>query len=439
MFKITHVAAVTAMLLAAPSFASGGGDDKPDDKHPRHHKLRYLKEAPNLYEDKEMAPDSVPFEPSIHVGSIVHMYGSADQRGFGPGGASLDDNASKWDHSFSIYRARILVGGQLSEKGSFFLETELPAPPTLIGSSAKNMGVTPRILDAQYEHKFHNSFQIIAGLILTSHNRNGLQGAAALMANDFTYFQYPYNMFESSPLQGFLGRDVGIATRGFLLDDQFEYRLGLYSGRRTSNDAAPGFDSQAPFRVVGRFVYNFLEPEKAYYYSGTNLGKGETVALAAGFDTQASYANVGSDLFVDVPIGDAGSVTLNSAFTYMSGGTKDPMDYKYSFANMIPKQTITHIELGYYFKDVKLQPWIRYENQAINADEEQTGGADVDDFNTAGSSMVLGGGLNYFFNDYGTNLRLSYTTFNNEVMNGEGEFESTSFGSFWCQLQFFIF
>ncbi|MHC5954190.1 hypothetical protein ACYTX9_09760, partial [Streptococcus pyogenes] len=76
--------------------------------------------------------------------------------------------------------------------------------------TSKNVKVSPIILDAQYEHTFSNAFMLIAGLQLVSHNRNGLQGAASLMANDFTYFQYPYNLFENSPLQGNFGRDLGV-------------------------------------------------------------------------------------------------------------------------------------------------------------------------------------------------------------------------------------
>lgn len=386
-----------------------------------------LREQPAFSDAATETNDTVPFKPSVQVGAIVHMFASTSQSGFGPGGGAGTD----WQKGVTLYRARVLVGGQLSKKGSFFMETDLPSPVGgLNGDGTKNVKVSQIILDAQYEHAFCNQFNVIAGLQLVSHNRNGLQGAAALMANDFTFFQYPYNLFANSPLQGNFGRDLGVNFRGFFLKDKFEYRLGMFTGRRFSNSS--------PFRVVGRVVYNFLDAEKDFYYAGTKLGNGKTIALGAGFDAQTTYSNVGADLFIDVPLGSPGSLTLNSAFTYMSGGSKPTSQY--SFAGMIPSQTVQFAELGYYFKAAKLQPWLRFENQAIGASKEQAGGMSTADFNKLNSATVFGGGLNYFFNGYGTNVRLSYTTFTKGVqLTPISSIEKKTFGQLWLQLQFFIF
>ncbi|HSY62409.1 MAG TPA: hypothetical protein VK796_11055, partial [Cytophaga sp.] len=265
---------------------------------------------------------------------------------------------------------------------------------------------------------------------LVSHNRNGLQGAASLLANDFTFFQYPYNLFANSPLQGNFGRDLGVNARGYFLNNKLEYRLGVFTGRR--------FTDNSPLRTVGRVVYNFLDPDKNYYYSGTNLGNGKTISLGAGFDVQGSYSNVGADLFVDMSVGNPGSITVSAAFSYMTGGNS-PTSAN-SFALMIPKQTTQLLEVGYYFKDIKLQPYIRYENQSINAESNQFYGTpDAKTFNKINSSTVFGGGLNYFFNGYGSNIRLSYTTFTKGVYNGGTDVDRKTFGQLWLQLQFFIF
>ncbi len=408
------------------SFAQGNSKKTKD--------LKLFREVPVLHPVKTMEKDTVvkksKFKPSIQVGSIVHMFGSYEQSGFGPGGGAAREtnNADSWSKGFSLYRARILVGGKLTKNGSFFLETDIPS---IIGTSnadgEKNVKVAPIILDAQYEHTFGNHM-VIAGLQLVSHNRNGLQGAAGLMANDFTYFQYPYNLFASQPLQGNFGRDLGINVRGFFLKDKLEYRFGMFTGRNT------GVAKDPPLRYVGRVVYNFLDAEKDYYYAGTKLGAGKTIALGGGFDTQSSYTNFGIDLFMDLPAGNAGSITLNAAFSALNGGTDT--DSPNSFATLIPKQTTQFLELGYYFKSVKLQPWIRYERQGIDADGlVQTGGVDVSAFNNLNTATVLGGGLNYWFAGYNTNLRLSYTTWNQENSLGK----SDTYGQIWLQTQFFIF
>jgi len=421
------ILSVSAMLFLSQGAVNAAGDSDKKDKTAK--KIRLLREL-SAYTTPDSAvseeKDMEEFKPSIHVGAIVHMFASSEQSGFG-GKASAD--AKDWNKGFSVYRARVLVGGQLSKKGSFFMETDLPSPIGVqLGNGTKNVKVAPIILDAQYEHDFSNSFQLIAGMQLVSNNRNGLQGAAGLMANDFTYFQYPYNMFGDSPLQGNFGRDLGVNARGFLLKDKLEYRLGVFTGRN--------LDGQAPLRIVGRVAYNFLDPEKDYYYAGTKLGNGNTFAWAAGFDTQGKYYNVGTDLFIDKKAGNAGSVTLNAAFQYMTGGTN--VNSKYSFSGLIPRQTVQFLELGYYFTKSKLQPWVRYENQNISSKKEQAGSELIGDFDKAKSSSVYGGGLNYFFNGNNTNLRLSYVARQYNMTNTTG-YEKKAYGQFWLQVQFFIF
>src|SRR6266851_2853316 len=110
----------------------------------------------NINKKQILSNDSIPFKPSIQVGAIVHMFASSEQDGFSnPYGAATP---TSWNRGFTLYRARVLVGGQLSKKGSFFMETELPSAIGSPGTS-KNVKVSPIILDAQYQYNFSNSFQ----------------------------------------------------------------------------------------------------------------------------------------------------------------------------------------------------------------------------------------------------------------------------------------
>lgn len=383
-------------------------------------------------EDKESTKkeNKIPYQ----IGAIIHMFGAYSQGEITAQQAADPNFQNSYSRSFNVYRARLMFGAQLSKKGNVFIETEIPR---IIGSGTgdnKNMEVPLMVLDAQYEHVFSNYFSVIAGQMLVSHNRNGLQGAATLMANDFTHYQYPYNMWEDSPLQGYFGRDVGINTRGFLAQDRLEYRLGVFTGRR--------FDGGAPARYVGRLVYNFLDPEKDFYYNGTGLGMRNTFALAGGFDVQGTYRNIGLDAYLDIPIGDNGALTVNAAHTNMTGGISSS---QYNFTELIPRQNIQFLEMGYYFKRSQLQPWIKYENQSINGHPSQLGlphnasEQQLNDANLIGSNQRAGFGINYFFNAYTTNLRLSYTqvTYGREAINGGAE--KDSYGQLWLQLQLFVF
>lgn len=113
-------------------------DDGPDTKARKAaRKVHVLRELPGYLAPK----DSVPaveddFKPSIHVGAIVHMFASAEQSGFG---GNVTDKASDWNKGFSLYRARVLVGGQLSRKGSFLWKRTFPR------RSASSWAIAPRM------------------------------------------------------------------------------------------------------------------------------------------------------------------------------------------------------------------------------------------------------------------------------------------------------
>lgn len=337
-------------------------------------------------------------KPEVNVGLLLHTYATAQQDGFGQSTAVSD--ASDWSVGASLYRARLLFDAKLSDKDYIFIETDLTAS---VGLGADKMA-SMRILDAQYDHTFGSFLTVSAGKILVSYNRNGLQTAGTLMANDFSYYQYAYNMSESSPLQNDCGRDVGVNLSGAIVVDKLKYKLGAFAGRR---DFATDI---SPVRLVGRLQYNFWDDDK---YSGTNLGEGETLTVAAGFDTQGTYIAGGLDAYLDMPLGAAGSITANAAYSYMEGGADFVGDYA------IPEQSVVFAELGYYFKEVKLQPWVKYELQDIKSA-------------SASDDTVIGGGLNYFFNGYGSNVRVSY-------VGRQSSLVDKMYGQVWLQLQLFIF
>jgi hypothetical protein len=367
-----------------------------------------------------VSAQSEEFKPSFRAGVLLHTYVGTQQKGFG---ASVIDNKSgDWAADASLYRGRIMTEAYLTPNDYVFLETELTAA---IGVNGMAKQAVMKILDAQYDHMFADYLTVSAGKILVSHNRNGLQTASTLMVNDFTYFQYPYNMSEASPLQNDLGRDIGLNFSGGFLANKLKYRLGAFAGNRT-------YFKDNVLRIIGRMEYNFLDIDK---YSGTNLGEGKTITLAGGFDTQGTYVASGADLFVDYPLGN-GSVTFNGAYSYISGG--NDLTAKHTFADVIPTQNVFLAELGYYIKPQKLQPWLRFEKQAIASKDQQRGGLSASDFDKLNSNGVFGCGLSYFFNGYGTNIKFSYVSMQKDVLDGT-EIKSKAYGQVWLQLQLCLF
>ncbi len=373
--------------------------------------------------------DSTAFKPTIQVGALLQTVAVLRQREVSAREANV--GADAWSRQLNIYRARILVGGNVTKKTSFFMETDIATPIGLTDAQGnKVMQVNPIILDAQVEHTFNKQIGIIAGLQLVGTNRNAMQGAASLMALDFGYYQYPYSLFDTLGLQNNFGRDIGLNFRGFIFNERLEYRTGIFSGRN--------IDTGGTFRYITRLNYSFLDKEQDLYYTGTTLGKGRIFSVGGGMDLQDRYQNFSVDAFLDIPVGNAGSLTANAAFNYINGGNNPS---RKALSIYIPSQTIQFLELGYYFKAAKLQPYIKFENQAIDAaNTVQTQGTDLGTFNTLKSQSRVGAGINYFFAGYNANVKLLYESVSYGRTNLSGRAAETATRSeFWLQLQFFVF
>ena len=137
------------------------------------------------FNNKRVITDSLVFKPTIKLGLIGQMYASGEQDGFS--NPQKSTSANTYNKGFTISRVRIMVGAQVSRKGSFFLETELASGiGGPLADGTKNVKVSPIILDAQYEYDFATGFQLIAGQQFVSSTRNGLQSAATLMGIPIT-------------------------------------------------------------------------------------------------------------------------------------------------------------------------------------------------------------------------------------------------------------
>jgi hypothetical protein len=380
------------------------------------------------------AADST-FKPTISVGALMHIVGAGFQdRGSADPNATVDQG---WQRQLFNYRTRLLVGGNVSAKTSWFIETEVPTVDGIgwgAGDSTRDIQVSPIILDAQVEHKFNDMFSIIAGMQLVGINRNQLQGAASLMGVDFGYYQYNYTLTENSPLQNNYGRDIGVNFRGFLLDNHLEYRLGFFGGR--------SWDNKGPFRTIARLCYNFLDTETGQYYTGNSLGKGKYLSLGAGVDLQGGYTAFGADAFLDIPVSEGLSIMANTSYSMLNGG--DPAN-PYNMGTLIPQQSILFGEVGLYAKKAKLSPFFIIEMNTFDGDRAQLGLAEnataeqLDIANELRNISRMGGGLCYYFNGYNANVKLQYITDSVNSLNPDGRVVTLNRGVIWAQLQLFVF
>ncbi|NJL27891.1 MAG: hypothetical protein HC897_08325 [Thermoanaerobaculia bacterium] len=286
------------------------------------------------------------------------------------------DTADGEDTTTDLFfrRLRLMAGGKLSDKWSFFFETD---SPNLGKSNAAGEKTTDEffIQDFYVSYKHSDAVQVDVGLILIPLSHNSTQSAVTLLpSGDYG----PYSFLNSGPTRSKVGRDYGVQLRGYLAESHFEYRLGVYDGFRGPN-------STNALRWAGRVVYHVFEPETGMFYTGTTLGAKRHLSFGASVDTQEDYQAVAFDVFWDQPTSDGDAFTFQADVINYDGDV---------FFPTLPDQDASLVELGYWFSKSRLQPYVQYAQRDFAG-----AGADED-------SLAVG--LNYRMAKHNRVLRFEY-------------------------------
>jgi hypothetical protein len=250
-----------------------------------------------------------------------------------------------YQQNLFLRRARLLVGGQLSPKISFFMETDSPNLGKVVdGQKRMAPGIT--LQDAYVEWAIADELLIDAGLMFVPLCRNCFQSAATLLPIDYG----AYSFLESEPTQSVVSRDTGFQARGYLAGKRLEYRVGAFQGRRDRL-------SRNSLRSAGHVQYAFLDTESGFFTTGTYLGKKKILTVGGGYDVQSDYKAFAGDIYFDRPIGSGGAVTIQGDFIHYDGG--ETFD--------LPRQNVFLVEGGYLFTKAKLMPWVKVEGQRFDA------------------------------------------------------------------------
>lgn len=236
-------------------------------------------------------------------------------------------------------RLRLIAGGKITNKFSFFMETDSPG----LGKSNPD-GTKQRsdiyIQDFVLTYKFAEGFMLDGGLVLIPTCYNCTQSAASLLPVDYGAFSF----LSSGVTTANVGRDYGILARGYLARDHFEYRAGVFQGNR-------GEDSTNGFRYVGRVMWNFLEPQKGLFYVGSSLGKKKLLSVGASYDAQEDYSTYAFDVFFDYPLFDSDGLTLQADWIHYNGD---------DIFVALPETDAWLFEAAYYFGKLKLAPFLQF-------------------------------------------------------------------------------
>lgn len=246
-----------------------------------------------------------------------------------------------------LRRLRILFGGKISDRWTFFVETDSPnlGKGALDATGTKDSG-NIYIQDAYFTFTYNSYFMVDAGMILVplSHNHN--QSAATLLPVDYG----PYTFTESTPLGSRVGRDYGGQVRGYPLG-HFEYRLGVFQGVR-------GPQSTNSPRFAGRVVWYPFALDNGFFYGGTWQGSKRVVAVGAGFDKQKEYHSFAFDAFVEEPLnGGQQGITAQVNWVRFDGGT---------FLATLPKQDALLIEAGVHLFKGRLTPVAQFSRKTFD-------------------------------------------------------------------------
>lgn len=317
------------------------------------------------------------------------------------GQAELLDTADGGHTSQNLYlrRLRLLLGGHLSEKWTFFVETDSPnlGKGDTTGSGAKNEA-SVFVQDAYVTYNHNDAFKVEAGMLLPALCHNCAQSAATLLALDYG----AYSFVSSTSLQARTGRDYGLQLRGYPARKHLEYRAWMLQGLR-------GPQSRNALRVGGRLVFYPFEAETGYFYTGTNQASRKILALGGSVDAQESYRSYALDFYYDRPLGGRNGVSLQGNWLHLDGGQLLPG---------LVEQDVYLVEAGWYAARARLSPYVQYEKQ----DFEPSATADREQFQV---------GLAWWLKGHSRNLKAGWGQQHVEGQPDRNQFQ--------LQLQIFVF
>ncbi|MDR3702671.1 MAG: porin [Candidatus Sulfopaludibacter sp.] len=304
-----------------------------------------------------------------------------------------------YQQNLFLRRLRVLMGGDIGNNISFFVETDSPN----LGKTPKSAGSGFLLQDAFLEWKPTKVFQVDGGLFIVPLSRNALQSTLSYYTVDLS----PLTTVNNTATQSVALRDLGFQARGFFLDDRLQYRVAALQGERDAN-------ARDSLRTAGYLQYDFFDTETGYVFVGTALGKKKILAIDVGADKQGSYRGLSANVAFDQPVNNGDEIGGQFQYFHFDGRDK---------FTTIPDQNDWFVEGAYYVHQARLQPFAKFESQQFVAAANNT-----KDIHRAG------GGFNYYIR--GQNLKWTVQAMRALPLNGSAIRPGNEFT---VQLQLFYF
>ena len=284
----------------------------------------------------QLAVSSADGTASIRLGILAQPQGEWLEN---PDGESAARN-------LYLRRLRLLLGGKVGERFTFFLDTDSPNLGKA-GADGRRSETSVYIQDLILTYQVSKSWKIDVGKLLVATSYHSGQGATTLLGIDYS----PYSFVTSAPIGMQAGRDYGLAGRGYLFKDHLEVRAGVYQGVR-------GEGATRPFRTAGRVVWYPFDARTDFFYPGTTFGTKRVLGVGLSHDRQSGFQATGADVYLDVPL-RGNAVTLQASFVRLDGGSLLPA---------LAEQDTLFVEAGYLVRALKLTPWLQYSRRDLKAE-----------------------------------------------------------------------
>jgi hypothetical protein len=283
------------------------------------------------------------------------------------GDAAQDAATKEYNQNLYVRRARIQLTGQLAKDVNFFIQTDNPN----YGKSPKALGTGFILQDGWAEWKIRDEFAIDGGLMIVPLNRNELISTLSFITIDIS----PTANVFATPTQTNGTRDTGFQAKGYVADGRLEYRAGLFQGVRNNATATQVASHNAFLRALW-LSYDVWEKERGYVYAGTNRGTRKVLAFSGGYNAQNDYKSYSASIHTTIPDAQKNEIAVLAQGVHYDGG---------KFLTSLPRQNDYLLEAAYYFNALRLQPFVKGEDQKFGVSS-----------NPSKDQKRYGAGVNYY-------------------------------------------
>jgi hypothetical protein len=302
---------------------------------------------------------------------------------------SVHEEDSPHINDFMARRVYLYTTGQVAKNLTFFAHI---AGDRLgqegVDTAGSGLGTGISVRDAWIAYAPFDGLRIQAGRMYIPFTRAfGTESTFALLTLDLPLAQGGVRTKPFFPSN--VGRDDGVTVWGNLAKGLFQYRVGVFDGQQSTQNA-----HKNP-RAAARISINPLESENQWFNKGNYLGTKKILSFGVGYDYQADlkwatdrptadYSAWTTDIFFDHPVG-SGAVNFEGSYSGIKNSQElgDAKTWYVQGGCLMPPIA----------KSPRIQPYFKYETIYRNS---------------AADTQYAGAGLNLLFRQHDVKLTVEY-------------------------------